>query len=182
MRNEDELMIALDIIKTYSEAAKINGDQLNDAIGKIEDIRSDLIKAAKIQAQETVKNEIAEPIKNLQKSADQYWKESSYLVNKLKEQSERNRWCNSFILGTGTSILLGSMLLGIFIWLPGIDEIKERREAYEYWKPRAEAVQAKYNADFQTCGGKACVRVEPSKCYANKGSSVYDLCILKAGN
>lgn len=63
MRNEDELMIALDIIKTYSEAAKINGDQLNDAIGKIEDIRSDLIKAAKIQAQETVKNEIAEPIK-----------------------------------------------------------------------------------------------------------------------
>lgn len=32
MRNEDELMIALDIIKTYSEAAQLNGQVLDDAI------------------------------------------------------------------------------------------------------------------------------------------------------
>ncbi|KZX37248.1 hypothetical protein [Wohlfahrtiimonas chitiniclastica] len=170
MRNEDELMIALDIIKTYSEAAKINGDQLNDAIKKIEGVRSDLVQAAKNQAQETVKSEISEPIKNLQKSADQYWKESSYLVNELKEQSEKNRWRNSFILGIGSSILLGSMLLGIFLWLPGLDEIKERRAAYD--------TLIKYGLDISTCNGKTCVKVESNKCPYGKDGN-YCIAIIK---
>ncbi|HEY4538161.1 MAG TPA: hypothetical protein VIG45_06880 [Erysipelothrix sp.] len=170
MKNEDELMIALDIIKTYSEAVKINGDQLNDAIGKIDDIRSDLIRAAKIQAQETVKNEIAEPIKELKKSSDKYWNETSYLVSKLQEQSEKNRWRNSFILGIGSSILLGSMVLGIFLWLPGLDEIKERRAAYN--------MLMKYGLDISTCNGKTCVKVESNQCpYGKEGN--YCLAIIK---
>lgn len=170
MRNEDELMIALDIIKTYSEAAKINGDQLNDAIRKIEGIRSDLVKAAKSQAQETVKSEISEPIKNLQKSADQYWKESSYLVNQLKEQSERNRWRNSFILGVGSSVLLGFMVLGIFLWLPSLDEIKERRAEY--------SALMKYSLDISNCNGKTCVKVESNKCPYGKDGN-YCIAIIK---
>lgn len=170
MKNEDELMIALDIIKTYSEAAKINGDQLNDAIGKIEDIRSDLIKAAKIQAQETVKNEIAEPIKELKKSSDKYWNETSYLVSKLQEQSEKNRWRNSFILGIGSSILFGSMVLGIFLWLPSLDEIKERRAQYN--------ALMQYGLDISNCNGKTCVKVESNKCPYGKDGN-YCVAIIK---
>lgn len=170
MRNEDELMIALDIIKTYSEAAKINGDQLNDAIRKIEGVRSDLVKAVKSQAQETVKNEISEPIKELKNSADQYWKESSYLVHKLKEQSEKNRWRNSFILGIGSSILLGFMVLGIFLWLPSLDEIKGRRTEYNVLK--------KYGLDISTCNGKTCVKVESNRCpYGENGN--YCIAVIK---
>ena len=170
MKNEDELMIALDIIKTYSEAAKINGDHLNDAIGKIEDIRSDLIKAAKNQAQETVKNEISEPIKELKKSSDKYWNETSYLVNELKEQSEKNRWRNSFILGIGSSILFGSMLLGIFLWLPSPDEIKQRRAEYSVLK--------EYGFDIKTCDGKKCVKIEKNKCnYGEKAN--YCIAVVK---
>ena len=45
MRNEDELMIALDIIKTYSEAAQLNGKQLNDAIDKIDKVKDDLLNS-----------------------------------------------------------------------------------------------------------------------------------------
>lgn len=170
MRNEDELMIALDIIKTYSEAAKINGDQLNDAIGKIDDIRSDLIRAAKIQAQETVKNEIAEPIKELKKSSDKYWNETSYLVSKLQEQSEKNRWRNSFILGIGSSILFGSMVLGIFLWLPSLDEIKERRAEYN--------ALMKYSLDISNCNGKTCVKVESNKCPYGKDGN-YCIAIIR---
>lgn len=170
MKNEDELMILLDLIKTYSEAAKINGDQINDAIGKLEDIRSDLIRAAQTQSQETVKHEISEPIKNLQKSADQYWKETSYLVNQLREQSEKNRWRNSFILGIGSSILLGSMLLGIFLWLPSLDEIKQRRAEYSVLK--------EYGFDIRTCDGQKCVKIEKNKCnYGEKAN--YCIAIVK---
>ncbi|MBS7835284.1 hypothetical protein J7620_10060, partial [Wohlfahrtiimonas chitiniclastica] len=63
--------------------------------------------------------------------------------------------------------------------LPSIDEIKSRRASIAYLEPKVEALRAKYNADFGTCGGKACVRVETKGCYATKGTNVYDLCLLK---
>lgn len=65
------------------------------------------------------------------------------------------------------------------MWLPSLDEIKQRRASIEYLTPKVEELRAQYNADFQNCDGKACVRVETKNCYGNKNSNIYDLCILK---
>lgn len=179
MRNEDELMIALDIIKTYSEAAQLNGQQLNDAIDKIDKVKADLLRASQAQAKSTVQSELAEPMAEFKKSTDKFWNDSAYLINTLKDQIERNRWKHTMIFSMSAAVIFGLSILGIFMWLPSLDEIKQRRASIEYLTPKVEELQAKYNADFSTCGGKVCVRVEPSKCYANQGTKVYDLCILK---
>lgn len=179
MRNEDELMIALDIIKTYSEAAQLNGQQLNDAIDKIDKVKADLLRALQAQAKSTVQSEFAEPMAEFKKSTDKFWNDSAYLINTLKDQIERNRWKHTMIFSMSAAVIFGLSILGIFMWLPSLDEIKQRRASIEYLTPKVEELQAKYNADFSTCGGKACVRVETQKCYANKGSGIYDLCILK---
>jgi len=71
------------------------------------------------------------------------------------------------------------MVLALSMWIPSIDEIKERRASIDYLTPKVEELRTKYNAEFSTCGGKACVRVEKKGCYAAKGTNVYDLCILK---
>lgn len=179
MRNEDELMIALDIIKTYSEAAQLNGQQLNDAIDKIDKIKADLLRASQAQAKSTVQSELAEPMAEFKKSTDKFWNDSAYLINTLKDQIERNRWKHTMIFSMSAAVFFGLGILAIFIWLPSLDEIKQRRSDIEYLTPKVEALKTKYKADFSTCGDKACVRVEPSNCYANKGTNVYDLCLLK---
>lgn len=179
MKNEDELMIALDMIKTYSDASKIHREQLNDAIQKIENVRMDLIRASRDQAQETVAKELAEPMAEFKKSTDKFWNDSAYLINTLKYQIDRNKWKHTMIFSISAAVIFGLGILAIFMWLPSLDEIKQRRSDIEYLVPKVEELKAKYNADFSTCGGRACVRVEPSKCYANKGTKVYDLCILK---
>jgi len=179
MRNEDELMIALDIIKTYSEAAQLNGQQLNDAIKKIENVRSDIIRAAQNQAKETAKNELSEPLAEFNKQADKFWKDSVKIISALDQQVENNKWKHTFIFSISAAVIFGMMVLAVFFWIPSIDEIKERRASLEYLTPKVEELRVKYNADFQTCGGKACVRVDTKGCYATKGTGVYDLCILK---
>lgn len=179
MRNEDELMIALDIIKTYSEAAQLNGQQLNDAINKIDKVKADLLRTSQAQAKSTVQSELAEPMAEFKKSTDKFWNDSAYLINTLKDQIDRNKWKHTMIFSISAAVIFGSMLFATFMWLPSLDEIKQRRASIEYLTPKVEELRAKYNADFSTCGGKTCVRVETSTCYANKGANVYDLCILK---
>jgi len=170
MRNEDELMIALDIIKTYSEAAQLNGQVLDDAIKKIENVRHDIIRTSQIQAKETVKNELAEPLKEFNQNADKFWEQGAYLVNQLKEQSEKNRWRNSFILGIGMTIIFGTMILGIFLWLPSLDEIKQRRSDYVRLQ--------QYGFDISNCDGKKCIKVEKNKCnYGEKAN--YCIAVVK---
>lgn len=179
MKNEDELMLALDIIKTYSEAAQLSGQQLNDAIKKIENVRSDIIRSAQNQAKETVKSELSEPLAEFNKQSDKFWKDSVKIINALDHQVEKNKWKHTLIFSSSAAVIFGMMILTLFIWVPSIDEIKERRASIEYLTPKVEDLRAKYNADFDTCGGKACVRVEPKRCYATKGSGVYDLCLIK---
>lgn len=179
MRNEDELMIALDIIKTYSEAAQLNGQQLNDAIDKIDKVKSELLKASQAQAKSTVQSELAEPMAEFKKSTDKFWNDSAYLINTLKDQIDRNRWKHTMIFSMSAAVIFGLSILAIFMWLPGIDEIKARRASIEYLTPKVEVLRTQYHAEFGNCDGKACVRVDPNKCYANKGTNVYDLCLLK---
>lgn len=179
MRNEDELMIALDIIKIYSEAAQLNGQQLNDAIDKIDKAKAELLKASQAQAKSTVQSELAEPMAEFKKLTDKFWNDSAYLINTLKDQIDRNKWKHTMIFSMSAAVIFGLGILSIFMWLPSLDEIKQRRASIEYLTPKVEELRAKYNADFSTCGGKACVRVETSKCYANKGTNVYDLCVIK---
>lgn len=179
MKNEDELMIALDMIKTYSDASKIHREQLNDAIQKIENVRMDLIRASRDQAQETVAKELALPMAEFKKSTDKFWSDSVKIINALDQQVENNKWKHTMIFSMSAAVIFGMSMLGIFMWLPSIDEIKSRRASIAYLEPKVEELRAKYNADFSTCGGKACVRVETKGCYANKGTNVYDLCILK---
>jgi len=170
MKNEDELMIALDIIKTYSEAAQLNGQQLNDAIAKIDQVKLELLKASKTQAKSTVQSELAEPLKEFNQNADKFWAQGAHLVNELRRQSDQNRWRNSFLFGIGMMICLGSMILGIFLWLPSIDEIKERRAEYSVLK--------EHGFDIKTCDGKKCVKVEKNKCnYGEKAN--YCIAIVK---
>lgn len=180
MRNEDELMIALDIIKTYSEAAQLNGQQLTDAIDKIDKVRAELLKASQVQAKATVQSELAEPMAEFKKSTDKFWNDSAYLINTLKDQIDRNRWKHTMIFSMSAAVIFGMMILAVFIWLPSLDEIKQRRTSIEYLTPKVEDLRAKYNADFQTCGNKACVRVDlKQNCWSTQGSGVADLCILK---
>ena len=179
MRNEDELMIALDIIKTYSEAAQLNGQTLDNAIKKIENVRSDIIRTSQLQAKETVKNELAEPLIEFKNQSDKFWKDSVKIINALDHQVERNKWKHTFTLTISAAIIFAGVFSAFFIWLPSFDEIKQRRAEIEYLTPKVEQLRAKYNADFETCGGKACVRVETTGCYGSKNSGVYDLCILK---
>lgn len=179
MKNEDELMIALDLIKTYSDAAQLNGQHLNDAIKKIENVRSDIIRSAQNQAKETVKNELSEPLLEFTKQSDKFWKDSAKIINALDHQFENNKWKHTFIFSISAVVFFASMVLALFMWIPSIDEIKERRASIDYLTPKVEELRTKYNAEFSTCGGKACVRVEANKCYANKGTNIYDLCILK---
>jgi len=170
MRNEDELMIALDIIKTYSEAAQLNGQQLNDAIAKIDQVKLELLKASKTQAKSTVQSELAEPLKEFNENADKFWAQGAYLVNELKKQSDQHRWRNSFLFGIGMMICIGSMMLGIFLWLPSLDEIKQRRAEYSVLK--------EYGFDIKTCDGKKCVQVEKNKCnYGDRAN--YCIAVVK---
>jgi len=180
MRNEDELMIALDIIKTYSEAAQLNGQVLDDAIKKIENVRHDIIKTSQIQARETIKSELAEPLTEFKNQSDKFWKDSIRIINALDHQVEHNKWKHTFTLTISAAIILAGVFSALFIWLPSFDEIKQRRAEIEYLTPKVEELRAKYNADFQTCGGKACVRVDlKQNCWTTEGSGVTDLCILK---
>jgi len=170
MKNEDELMIALDIIKTYSEAAQLNGKQLNDAISKLDQVKSELIRASQVQARSTVQSELVEPLKEFNQNADKFWSQGAYLVNQLKEQSEKNRWRNAFILGVAMIMLFVSMILGMFIWLPSLDEIKQRRTDY--------AALQQYGFDISNCDGKKCVKVEKNKCnYGEKAT--YCIAVVK---
>lgn len=179
MNKEDELLIALDIIKTYSEAAQVNGQHLNDAIKKIENVRSDIIRSAQNQAKETVKGELSEPLAEFNKQSDKFWKDSATIINALGQQVENNKWKHTLIFSISAAAVFGMMMFAIFLWIPSIDEIKERRSSINYLTPKVEELRTKYNAEFSTCGGKACVRVETKGCYATKGTNVYDLCILK---
>ena len=180
MKNEDELMIALEIVKTYSEAAQIHSERLNDAIKKIENVRSDIIRASQQQAKETVKSELSEPLSDFKKQTDKFWNDSAYLINTLKDQIDRNKWKHTVIFSISAAVIFGLMLLAIFMWLPSLDEIKQRRASIEYLTPKVEELRDKYNADFSTCGGKACVRVDlKQSCWSTQGSGVADLCILK---
>jgi len=130
----------------------------------------DLIRASRDQVKESVKSELEEPLNKLQKSADRYWNETTFLAEELKIQAEKNRWRNSFILGIGTSIVLGCMVLGIFLWLPTLDDIEKRRKIYK----EVEAA----GLDIGTCDGKTCVKVRKNTChYGEKGN--YCLAILK---
>ena len=180
MRNEDELMIALDIIKTYSEAAQLNGQTLDNAIKKIENVRSDIIRTSQIQARETVKSELSEPLAEFNKHADKFWKDSVKIINALDQQVENNKWKHAFTLTISAAIIIAGLFAAFFIWLPSFDEIKQRRAEIEYLTPKVEELRAKYNADFQTCGNKICVRVDlKQNCWSTQGSGVADLCILK---
>jgi len=179
MNKEDELLIALDIIKTYSEAAQVNSQHLNDAIKKIENVRSDIIRSAQNQAKETVKSELSEPLAEFNKHSDAFWNDSKKIIHALNDQVENNKWKHTFIFSISAVVFFASMVLALFIWIPSIDEIKQRRASIDYLTPKVEALRTKYNADFSNCGGKACVRVETKGCYATKGTDVYDLCILK---
>ncbi|MBS7819646.1 hypothetical protein [Wohlfahrtiimonas chitiniclastica] len=180
MRNEDELMIVLDIIKTYSEAAQLNGQVLDDAIKKIENVRHDIIRTSQLQAKETVKSELAEPLTEFNKQADKFWKDSVKIINALDQQVENNKWKHTFTLTISAALIFVGVFSAFFIWLPSFDEIKQRRADIEYLTPKVEELRAKYNADFQTCGGKACVRVDlEQSCWRTKGTRVTDLCILK---
>jgi len=170
MKNEDELMIALDIIKTYSEAAQLNGKQLKDTIAKIENLKSELLKASESQAKSTIQNELAIPLQEFNQNADKFWEQGTFLVNELKKQSEKNRWRNSFILGVAMIMLFGSMILGVFLWLPSLDEIKQRRAEYSVLK--------EYGFDISNCDGKKCVKVEKNKCnYGEKAN--YCIAVVK---
>jgi len=179
MNKEDELLIALDIIKTYSEAAQVNGQHLNDAIKKIENVRSDIIRSAQNQAKETVKSELSEPLAEFNKHSDAFWNDSKKIIHALNDQVENNKWKHTFIFSISAVVFFASMVLALSMWIPSIDEIKERRASIDYLTPKVEELRTKYNAEFSTCGGKACVRVEKKGCYAAKGTNVYDLCILK---
>lgn len=163
MNTEDELLIALDIIKTYSEAAQLNGKQLNDAISKIDNVKAELLRASQIQAKSTVQSELVEPLKEFNQNADKFWAQGAHLINELHRQSDKHRWRNSFLLGIGMTILFGVMILGIFLWLPSLDEIKQRRAEYSVLK--------EYGFDIRTCDGKKCVKVEKNKCnYGEKAN------------
>jgi len=179
MRNEDELMIALDIIKTYSEAAQLNGQTLDNAIKKIENVRSDILRTSQIQAKETVKSELSEPLSEFNKQADKFWKDSVKIINALDQQVENNKWKHTFTLTISAAIIITGLFTAFFIWLPSIDEIKQRRAEIEYLSPKVDRLRASNNAEFANCAGKACVRVNTKKCYSNKGSNNYDLCLLK---
>lgn len=180
MKNEDELMIALDMIKTYSDASKIHREQLNDAIQKIENVRMDLIRASRDQAQETVAKELALPMAEFKKSTDKFWSDSVKIINALDQQVENNKWKHTMIFAISAAAIFGLFMMGIFFWLPSIDEIKSRRASIAYLEPKVEELRAKYNADFQKCGDKVCVRVDlKQNCWSTKGSGTTDLCILK---
>lgn len=122
---------------------------------------------------------MSEPLSEFNKQADKFWKDSVKIINALDQQVENNKWKHTFTLTISVAIIIAGLFAAFFIWLPSFDEIKQRRAEIEYLTPKVEELRAKYNADFQTCGGKACVRVETNKCYANKGTNRYDLCILK---
>lgn len=119
MRNEDELMIALDIIKTYSEASQA-------------------------QAKSTVQSELAELIAEFKKSTDKFWNDSAYVINTLKDQVDRNRWKHTMIFSMSAAVIFGLSILGIFMWLPSLDEIKQRRASIEYLTPTFLLVVAKH--------------------------------------
>jgi len=179
MKNEDELMIVLDIIKTYSEAAQLNGQHLNDAIKKIENVRFDMIRSAQNQAKETAKNELSEPLAEFNKQADKFWKDFVKIISALDQQVENNKWKHTFIFSISVVVFFAGMVLALFMWIPSIDEIKARRASMDYLTSKVDELRTKYNADFSTCGGKVCVRVDTAGCYSNKGTGVYDLCLLK---
>lgn len=78
-------------------------------------------------------------------------------------QSDKHRWRNSFLLGIGMTIFLGAVILGIFVWLPSIDEIKQRRIDY--------ANLQQYGFDISNCGSQKCVKVDKNKCnYGEKAN------------
>lgn len=89
MNKEDELLIVLDLIKTYSEAA-----QLNDAISKIDNVKAELLRASQIQVKSTVQNELVEPLKEFNQNADKFWAQGAHLINELHRQSVggQNSW------------------------------------------------------------------------------------------
>jgi len=136
---------------------------LDDAIKKIENVRHDIIRTSQIQARETVKNELAEPLAEFNKQSDKFWKDSVRIINALDHQVENNKWKHTFTLTISAAVIFGMMILAIFMWLPSIDEIKQRRTDYT-------ALQ-KYGFDISNCDGKKCVKVEKSKCnYGEKAN------------
>lgn len=170
MRNEDELMIALDIIKTYSEAAQLNGQTLDDAIKKIENVRSDIIRASQIQAKETVKSELSEPLAEFNKQADKFWKDSVKIINALDHQVESNKWKHTFVFSISAAVIFGLMILALFMWIPSIDEIKQRQVDY--------AKLQQYGFDISNCDGQKCIKVEKNKCnYGDKAN--YCIAVVK---
>lgn len=156
MKNEDELMIALDLIKTYSDAAQLNGQHLNDAIKKIENVRSDIIRTAQSQAKEMVKSELSEPLAEFNKQSDAFWNDSKKIIHALNDQVENNKWKHTFIFSISAAVVFGIMVLAIFMWIPNIDEIKSRRADYKSL--------LQYGFDISNCDGKKCVKVETNQC------------------
>lgn len=55
------------------------------------------------------------------------------------------------------------MVLALFMWIPSIDEIKQRRIDY--------ANLQQYGFNISNCDGKKCVQVEKNKCnYGDKAN------------
>ena len=147
---DDQLYILLASMKEYREAIADDNKRLE---GFYKEVSSGILS----RTEKHLKNANQEQIDALNDS-----------IQELNNATQKLDWRFMAIYASAFVSLLIIFFLIIFLYVPSLDEIKQRR-ADVAW------LEQKYSLDIKNCNGKACVRIMKNDCHGtNKDYCVID--------
>jgi DNA repair exonuclease SbcCD ATPase subunit len=147
---DDQLHILLASMKEYREAIADDNKRLEAFYSQV---ASGVLDKAEKALQETNKQALG-ALKNR--------------IQELDKATNRLNWQFIALYSSAFVALVMIVFLAIFLFIPSIDEIQQRR-ADVAW------LEQKYSLDIKNCNSKACVRIMKNDCHGtNKDYCVID--------
>jgi len=147
---DDQLYILLASMKEYREAIADDNKRLEVFYNQV---ASGVLDKAEKSLQETNKQALG-ALKNR--------------IQELDKATNRLNWQFIALYSSAFVGLLIVFFLALFLYIPSMDEIKQRR-ADVAW------LEQKYSLDIKNCNGKSCVRIMKNDCHGtNKDYCVID--------
>lgn len=147
---DDQLYILLASMKEYREA-------IADDNKRLEAFYKEVASGVLNKTEKHLKNANQKQIDALNNS-----------IRELNNATNQLDWRFMAIYASAFVSLLIVFFLALFLYVPSIDEIKQRR-ADVAW------LEQKYSLDIKNCNGKSCVRIMKNDCHgANKDYCVID--------
>lgn len=111
------------------------------------------------------------------------------VANAIDDHTDKIRFHNLIIINVGFLLVSAVLVLGVFLWIPPMKEIEERRATLEELdqnittqKEKIEWFEELSAVHFQRCYGSGlCVKVHTKQCFQRqgKGKNASSLCLVQ---